>query len=99
VAGFSAAVNRNDPGAPFADVVTDPKKVNSSLKLLWLGCGDEDGLFKPNQDLSAFLKSNGVTHTFHPSTGAHTWSNWRKYLADVAPQLWPAAQGGSATGR
>jgi enterochelin esterase family protein len=97
VAGFSAAVNRNAPGGPFTDL--DAGKVNGSLKLLWLGCGDQDSLFKPNQDLSAHFKSKGITHTFHPSTGAHTWSNWRKYLAEVAPQLWATGASSSATGR
>jgi enterochelin esterase-like enzyme len=97
VAGFSAAVNRNAAGGPFTDL--DARKVNGSLKLLWLGCGDQDSLFKPNQDLSAHFKSKGITHTFHPSTGAHTWSNWRKYLAEIAPQLWATGARSSATGR
>ena len=89
VAGFSAAVPRTSPSAGFDDVLADAKKVNGALKLLWLGCGEEDSLFKPNQDFSAYLKSKGVTHTFKASPGAHTWINWRRYLLEVAPQLWP----------
>lgn len=99
VAGFSAAVGRTDTGGPYADVAADPKKMNSLLKLLWMGCANEDSLFKPNQDLSAYFKSKGITHTFHPTGGAHTWSNWRKYLAEVAPQLWPVAATRTVTGR
>jgi enterochelin esterase family protein len=90
VGGFSAAVPRGAAGqSSFKDVVADAKKVNSSLKLLWIGCGTEDGLFAPNKEFSEFLKTSGITHTFHPSGGAHTWSVWRKYLLEVAPKLWP----------
>jgi enterochelin esterase family protein len=90
VAGFSAAVPRG-PAAQgsFKDVLADARKLNSSLKLLWIGCGTEDGLFAPNKEFSEMLKTGGVTHTFHPSGGAHTWSVWRKYLLEVAPKLWP----------
>lgn len=88
VAGFSAAVPRN-AGQSFKDVVADAKKMNSSLKLLWLGCGSEDSLFNPNKEFSDFLKTSGITHTWRPSGGAHTWINWRRYLVEVAPQLWP----------
>ncbi len=87
VAGFSAAVPRN-ASTTFKDVVADAKKINASLKLLWLGCGSEDGLFTPNREFSEFLTAGGVTNTWHPSTGAHTWINWRRYLQEVAPKLW-----------
>lgn len=90
VGGFSAAVPRGAAGqSSFKDVVADAKKVNGSLRLLWIGCGTEDGLFAPNKEFSEFLTTNGVTHTFHPSGGAHTWSVWRRYLLEVAPKLWP----------
>jgi enterochelin esterase-like enzyme len=87
VAGFSAAVARQ-PYTAFKDVSADPKKVNASLKLLWMGCGREDGLFTPNKEFAEFLKSNGINNTFVESPGAHTWINWRRYLLEVAPKLW-----------
>jgi enterochelin esterase family protein len=100
VAGFSPAVPRSNATSAFDDVTADAKKVNTSLKLLWLGCGADDALFKPVQEFSAYLKSKGVNNTFHPSTGAHTWINWRHYLNEVAPQLWPAGPtAATSTGR
>jgi len=87
VAGFSAAVARQ-PFTAFKDVAGDAKKVNASLKLLWLGCGREDGLFTPNQEFADFLKTSGINNTFVESPGAHTWINWRRYLLEVAPKLW-----------
>jgi enterochelin esterase family protein len=88
VGSFSGAVPRN-AAATFKEVVADARKMNGSLKLLWVGCGTEDGLYGPNQEFSAFLKASGVNHTFHSTPGAHTWSVWRQYLLEVAPKLFP----------
>ena len=85
---FSAAVARA-PYDAFKDVAADAKKVNASLKVLWLACGSDDSLFNPNKQFSEFLTTSGITNTFVPSTGAHTWINWRKYLAEVAPKMFP----------
>ena len=87
VASFSGAVPRGAAVDSFKDVLADAKKVNGGLKMLWIGCGTEDGLFAPNKEFSELLKKNGVAHTFHESGGAHTWSVWRKYLLEVAPKL------------
>jgi enterochelin esterase family protein len=89
VASFSGAVPRGATATAFDDVLGDAKKLNASLKLLWVGCGTEDGLFAPNKEFSDRLKKAGVTHTFRESGGAHTWSVWRKYLVEVAPLLFP----------
>jgi enterochelin esterase-like enzyme len=89
VASFSGAVPRGAAADSFNDVFADAKKLNANLKLLWVGCGAEDGLFAPNKEFSERLKKSGVTHTFRESGGAHTWSVWRKYLYEVAPLLFP----------
>ncbi|MEO6080298.1 MAG: alpha/beta hydrolase-fold protein [Steroidobacteraceae bacterium] len=88
VAGFSPAVARA-PYDAFKDVVADPKKVNSSLKLLWMACGTDDSLFTPDKQFSEFLTKAGINNTFMPSTGGHTWINWRRYLLEVAPKIYP----------
>ena len=81
---FSGAVPR-DAATSFKDV----KIPAGSLKLLWLGCGTEDSLLAPNREFSGFLKASGVPHTFKETSGAHTWIVWRRYLQEVAPQLFP----------
>jgi enterochelin esterase family protein len=98
VASFSGAVPRGAAASSFQDVLADPKKLNANLKLLWIGCGTEDGLFTPNKEFSDLLRKQGVTHTFRETGGAHTWSVWRKYLLEVAPLLFPANGRPSATG-
>ena len=34
-----------------------------------------------------YLTSAGIKHTFKTIPGAHTWIVWRKFLNEVAPQL------------
>ena len=87
VAGFSAAVPRSNVAEAFKEVAANPKKVNDQLKLLWVGCGTDDSLFPADQAFSEFLKTSGVKHTFRRTEGAHTWQVWRRYLYEVAPQL------------
>ena len=90
VGGFSAGLSAS---ANFAEaypaLVANPAAVNQQLHLLWIGCGRADGLFPTAQRFSAFLSEHGVRHTFWESPGAHTWTNWRHYLNEVAPQLFP----------
>jgi enterochelin esterase family protein len=99
IAAFSAGGNRNPPGAMFAAALADPKRVNGSLELLWLGCGTDDDLFEPNQELSELFNAHGIVHTFRPSPGGHAWATWQKDLAEVAPQLWPVSPDAPATDR
>ena len=91
VAGFSAALgvvtSPQAGGLDFKSLVADSKTVNDRLKLLWVGCGTEDTLFKSNTEFAQLLQSSGVTHRFRSSEGAHTWQVWRRYLNEVAPLL------------
>jgi enterochelin esterase-like enzyme len=87
VGGFSAAVRPADFPTSFATLTANPAASNQKLHLLWLGCGTDDGLFLASESFSKFLDDAHIKHTFHQSTGAHTWINWRQYLAEFAPQL------------
>jgi enterochelin esterase family protein len=91
VAGFSAALGAvTSPeagGLDFRALVADPKKMNTQLKLLWVGCGTDDTLYNSNHEFSEMLMAGGIRHTFRSSEGAHTWLVWRRYLNEVAPLL------------
>ena len=71
VAGFSSAVG--DPKDAFGDLVMNAEASNEQLRLLWLACGTDDGLFTRSKQLSEFLVTNGIEHTFRATEGAHTW--------------------------
>lgn len=63
------------------------EKANRRLRLLWIACGKQDGLFGANQKLSEWLDSKNVKHTWVESPGAHSFRVWRRYLAQFAPLL------------
>jgi enterochelin esterase family protein len=78
------------PEKTLADVAANAKNVNAQLKLFWIGCGTEDGAMVGAKRTSEFLNSAGIKHVFKSTPGAHTWIVWRKYLNEVAPQIFPA---------
>ena len=57
------------------------------LRLLWIGCGKDDGAMVNSKAFDDFLNQHQVKHTFRESGGAHTWIVWRRYLNEVAPLL------------
>jgi enterochelin esterase family protein len=61
--------------------------MKNGLKMLWFSTGSDDPLFPTSKATVAMLNKHGFHATFEPSTGAHTWINWRNYLYEVAPQL------------
>jgi enterochelin esterase-like enzyme len=88
VGGFSSGLPQvADFPKAFAAVEKDPQAVSRKLKLLWIGCGKEDGAFRGSKALSEYLNAKGVKHTFVETPGAHTWMVWRRYLREIAPLL------------
>ena len=91
VAGFSSAMqianNADWGGVDMAAALTNAEAINSSLDLLWVGCGTEDTLFNANKAFSEQLTAAGVEHTFRVTRGAHTAEVWSRYLHEVAPRL------------
>jgi enterochelin esterase family protein len=63
------------------------EKANRQLDLLWLGCGEQDGLLAGNQRLSEWLTSNRIRHTWVQTPGQHSFRVWRRYLAEFVPLL------------
>jgi enterochelin esterase-like enzyme len=63
------------------------EKANDRLRLLWIGCGREDGLINSNRSLVEWLKSKNVKHSWVETSGAHSFRVWRRYLAEFTPQL------------
>jgi enterochelin esterase-like enzyme len=63
------------------------EKASRQLRLLWLGCGEQDGLLAGNQKLSEWLTSQGIRHTWVQTPGQHSFRVWRRYLAEFTPLL------------
>ncbi len=63
-------------------------KSASQLKLLWMGCGTDDGLLGVNRQFAAWMKSKDIRFRDEEVPGfAHVWPLWRQNLAELAPQL------------
>jgi len=87
LAVFSAGAG-NNPQESLKDVAANAKNLNAQLRLFWMGIGNEDPGYAGAKKTSEFLDSAGVKHGFKTIPGAHTWIVWRRFLNEVAPQLW-----------
>ena len=65
----------------------DNKDLKKGLKLLWFATGSEDFLVGTSKASVEMLKNHGFSPVYKESGGGHTWSNWRDYLNEFAPQL------------
>ncbi len=83
IGGFSSAVQKLDYETVLSSL--DPKSAN--LRLLWIACGTEDSLIKPNRKLVDFLKTKDMAVTQIETPGLHTWMVWRDNLIHFTPLL------------
>ena len=85
VGGFSSAPNTKPP----ADLITDPEAAKKQLKLLWVACGNKDGLIRISQGVHAYLKEKDVPHVWHVDGHAHDATEWRNNLYLLHPASLP----------
>ena len=76
VGGFSSAPNTKMP----EQLVPDPAAAKQQLKLLWISCGDGDGLFNFSKRTHDYLYQNGVPHIFYVEPGGHDFKVWKNDL-------------------
>jgi para-nitrobenzyl esterase len=83
IGGFSSAPNTRMP----EELVPDPAKARGMLKLLWISCGDRDGLIFISQRTHAYLKEKNVPHLWHVDSGAHEFAVWKNDLYLFAQRI------------
>lgn len=76
VGGFSSAPNTKSP----ADLAPDPAAARDKLKLLWVSCGNKDGLFPISRRVHVYLKEKNVPHVWNVDDHAHDPTEWRNNL-------------------
>jgi enterochelin esterase-like enzyme len=76
IGGFSSAPNTKPP----QELVPDPEKTAKQIKLLYISCGNEDGLIRISQGVHAYLKEKNVPHIWHVDEHAHDFQHWKKGL-------------------
>jgi len=76
IGGFSSAPNTKPP----AELVANPAEIKGKLKLLYLSCGNKDGLISISQGVHAALKENNVPHVWNVDGNAHDATEWKNNL-------------------
>lgn len=76
VGGFSAAPNTKSP----EELVPDPAMATARLKLLWISCGENDGLIRFSQRTHEYLYEKNVPHIYYVEPGAHDFKVWKNDL-------------------
>jgi enterochelin esterase family protein len=71
----------------FVKLSADPTETNKQLKMLWLGVGDEDFLYKNAITFDELLKEKKIEHKLLITTGGHTWMNARLFLNETLQLL------------
>ena len=83
VGPFSAAPNTKKP----QELIPDVDAAKKQLKLLWISCGNKDGLIKISQDMHQFLKKNGIEHVWHVDGHGHDPQHWSSSLYWFSQQV------------
>ena len=76
VGGFSSAPNTKQP----EELIPDPAKAKEQLKLLWLSCGNKDGLINISQRTQRHLKKHDIPHVWNVDSHGHDATHWRNNL-------------------
>ena len=77
VGGFSSAPNTKAP----ATLIKDHPEAAKKLRLLYVACGDKDGLFKISQGVHKMLEEKNVPHIYNVIPGGqHDFKVWKNDL-------------------
>lgn len=80
---FSAAPNTKAP----AELVPDLPAARTRLKLLYLSCGNKDGLITVSQATHAYLKEQQVPHIWNVDDHGHDGASWGGNLYHFAQRI------------
>jgi enterochelin esterase-like enzyme len=81
IGGFSSAPNTK----PSADLIKDSAEAAKKLRLLYVACGDQDGLLRISQRVHAMLDEKQVPHVYRVVPGGrHDFKVWKSDLYHFA---------------
>lgn len=76
IGGFSSAPNTKLP----QELVPNPEEAKKKLKLLWISCGDNDGLIAFSKRTHDYLSQHDVPHIYYIEPGVHDFKVWKNGL-------------------
>ncbi|QEL20785.1 alpha/beta hydrolase [Limnoglobus roseus] len=81
VGGFSSAPNTKKP----SDLIKDPADAAKKLRLLYVACGDKDGVLRISEGVHKMLDDKKVPHEYRVIPGgAHDFKVWKSDLYHFA---------------
>lgn len=83
IGSYSAYLTPQVFDAHFPELSSTPQRLNSQLKLLWLGVGKSDFLYNDAARFTDYLKTKGIVYKSIETQGGHTWMNARHYLGET----------------
>lgn len=81
--GFSSAPNRK----PMEEPTPSADALNKQLKLLYISCGNKDGLFSGPQRMHVYLKEHNIRHIWNVDDQGHDRETWSNNLYHFAQRL------------
>lgn len=84
VGGFSSAPNTRAPD----ELIKDAGKATAQLRVLYVSCGDKDGLFRISEGVHKMLNEKNVPHFYNVIPGGrHDFDVWKADLYHFAQLL------------
>jgi MYXO-CTERM domain-containing protein len=92
---YSAAPNTKPPAQTIPNVAT----VKQNVKVIFISCGDQDGLINNSENYHKFLNDNSVDHVWQIEPGqGHTKTVWNRSLYNFAQRIFLDVGGGGGAG-
>ncbi len=93
VGGFSSAPNTKRPDA----LIKDHAEAAKRLKLLYVACGDQDGLIRISRGVHAMLDEHKIAHVYlEDAGGKHDFKQWKLDLHRFAQLAFRSPPAGAA---
>lgn len=83
VGGFSAAPNTRPP----AELLPDPATVRGQFALVYLSCGNRDGLINVSQGMHRYLQEHGIAHLWNVDDRGHDSDSWANNFHHFAQRI------------
>jgi enterochelin esterase-like enzyme len=87
VGGFSSAPTVR----PLTELLPDPGAARRQLALLYLSCGNRDGLIGASQRLHRDLEQQGIPHVWNVDGHGHDRDSWADNLYQFAQRVFQGA--------
>ncbi len=83
ICSYSAFLTEEVFDMYFKDLTNNPDVTNRRMKLLWMGVGKADFLYKDASAFDQLMTDRKIVHESLYTEGGHTWMNARHYLHET----------------